>query len=259
MRDLKKEKLTPTLLCHLQELVTKNTLDNPSAAGRFRMESEPVHVVDVLGEILYTPPPADSIEKRIEEVCNFANAKSKPFVHPVVKGIALHFAIGFIHPFVDGNGRTARAIFYWYMLKNGYWMFEYLPISRIIVAAPAKYARAYLYTEGGGDLTYFNNYHLKVVMRAIKELHDYLEIQQKKSMEAQKILEGFPDLNLRQRMLIQDALRHPAHEWTVSEHAGKYRVTYNTARADLLKVDKLALLVKSKNGKKSIFPPAPKL
>ena len=41
----------------------------------------------------------------------FANAQSSPFVHPVVKAMALHFAIGFIHPFVDGNGRTARALF----------------------------------------------------------------------------------------------------------------------------------------------------
>ncbi|WP_366511954.1 Fic family protein [Maribacter sp.] len=50
----------------------------------------------------------------------FNNNPKKNFIHPIVKASILHFLIGYIHPFVDGNGRTARAIFYWYLLKNGY-------------------------------------------------------------------------------------------------------------------------------------------
>ena len=109
IRELKKEKLTPALLCHLQGGLTDGTLKNPDAAGRFRHPDEPINVADVMtGDVIYTPPPAETVEDRIREVCEFANVRSSPFMHPVVKAMALHFSIGFIHPFVDGNGRTAR-------------------------------------------------------------------------------------------------------------------------------------------------------
>lgn len=52
----------------------------------------------------------------------------------------LHFMLGYEHPFVDGNGRVARAMFDWAMLRNGYWLFEFISVSRIIRQAPAKYA-----------------------------------------------------------------------------------------------------------------------
>lgn len=264
IRDLKEDKLTPAMLCHLQDVLTEGTLKNPQAAGRFRLAEEEVSVVDVTtDEILYTPPPAATLEKRIEEVCDFANAKSKPFVHPIIKAMALHFALGFIHPFVDGNGRTARAVFYWYMLKNGYWLFEYLPISRIIVGAPAKYARAYLYTEtDNGDLGYFNHYHLDVVIRSIKELHEYLEDQQRQLNEADKLLEQFTNLNYRQKALLQDALKHSGHKYTAREHEGKYRVSYNTARTDLIELHQLGLFTerrREKGGKERVYGAAPDL
>jgi Fic family protein len=97
--------------------------------------------------------------------------------------IAITSALGFVLPFVDGNGRTARAIFYWYMPKSGYRLFEYLLISRIICNAPIRHGKAYLNTEtDGGDLTYFNHYHLSIVVRAIDDLHEYLERLQRHGM-----------------------------------------------------------------------------
>jgi len=262
IRDLKEEKLTPELLCHLQDVLTTETLEDPKHSGRFRDSNDDVRVVDYLGEIIFTPPTADSIENRIKELCDFANTKHKTFIHPVIKAMAMHFIIGFIHPFCDGNGRTARAIFYWYMLKNGYWLFEYLPISRIINAAPSQYARAYLYAEtDGGDLTYFHQYQLFVATRAINALHKYLNDQQQEMEKAQELVERYPDLNLRQRMMISHALRHPTHRYTVKEHEGEYRITYNTARADLYGMEELGLLVKSKKrtGKEQVFQAAPSI
>jgi Fic family protein len=259
IRDLKNDKLTPAMLCHFQQVLTDGTLETPEHAGRFRTSEDKIHVVDSYGDIVFSPPSAETVPDRISQLCDFANKKSTPFVHPVIKAIALHFSIGFIHPFCDGNGRTARALFYWYMLRNGYWLFEYLPLSRIIISGPAKYARAYLYAEtDGGDLTYFNQYNLGVVTRAIQELHRYLEEQQKEMEKAQDLLERFPNLNLRQRLMISHALRHPTHYYTVRGHAGEYRITYNTARADLYGLEESGLLSKSKghSGKEQMFVPA---
>ena len=113
-------------------------------------------------EIFHDPPPAEQLDERMAAMCDFANGKiPNHFIHPVVRAIILHFWLAYDHPFVDGNGRTARALFYWLMLRNNYWLFEFISISQIIRKAPIKYGRAFLYTEtDDNDLTYFILYHL---------------------------------------------------------------------------------------------------
>ncbi len=257
IRDLKNDKLTLGMIKHIQEVITTDTLDDPARAGTFRTNDDVVQVVDgVTDEVMHDPPTADTIEERIDQLCAFANAKSKSFIHPVIKAIVLHFALGFIHPFVDGNGRTARAIFYWYMLKKGYWLFEYLPLSRILIKAPSQYERAFLYTEADrGDITYFTHFNLKTILQAIKSLHEYIESQVRSVSEATKILDSYPGLNFRQSNLVQETLKHPNNRYTISHHRGKYRVSYATARSDLFDLESRGLLVKHQEGKKLVFTP----
>jgi len=257
IREMLRDKLTPEMLCHLHTILTKDTLDNSAEAGRFRKESDDVRVVDVMtSEILHKPPHAATIGHRIEEICEFANEKSKPFVHPVIKAIVLHFALGFVHPFTDGNGRTARAIFLWYMLKHGYWLFEYLSISRIVLQSPGQYGRAYLYTETDhGDVTYFVHYHLRVINRAIRELHSYLLRQQRKLKEALTLVEACPGINHRQSWLLHDALKHPDKPYTIQQHGGTHHVAYATARADLIDLEARGFFRKRKQGRKLVFYP----
>ena len=261
IRDSKDDDLTPEMLCHLHGVLTKGTLDDESAAGRFRTSKDDVVVVDAYSdEILHTPPSAAGLESRIGEICNFANAKPDPFVHPVIQAIVLHFALGYVHPFTDGNGRTARAVFYWLMLKRGYWLFEYLPISRIFLDAPAKYGRAYLYTEtDGGDVTYFIHYHLQVILRAIKELHQYLHRQQKKMDEAVVILNSCPAINQRQASLLYYLIRHPDSTHTIRSYQGANQIGYATARADLLDLESRGFLEKTLRGKTFSFRPVREL
>jgi Fic family protein len=252
--ELRDAPLTPDLLLHLQSVLVEKASDHPDIAGRFRRPDEIVEVVDQMDEVMHVPPIAQSIDRRIKELCEFANTKSKPFIHPVIKAIVLHFAIGFIHPFVDGNGRTARAVFYWYMLKSGYWLFEYLSISRILLDGPARYSRAFLYTESDhGDVTYFAHYHLGVINRAIKELHEYILRQQQELTEATRLLDQFPGLNHRQVAVVADFLKQPLRHHTVKQHATTHRVTLATARADLFGLVKAGLLTSQKVGRRVVF------
>ena len=73
---------------------------------------DPVHAE----KIYHQPPGHKELPKLMEKICDFANSEDDEFVHPIIKGIMLHFLIGYIHPFEDGIGRTARALFYWYVL-----------------------------------------------------------------------------------------------------------------------------------------------
>jgi len=257
IRDRKNDKLTPEFLISLQSILTEKTMDQGDV-GRFRNDEDKVCIVDSrTGDSVYTPPEAFFIESRIEEICDFANDEDEEFIHPVVKAITLHFAIGLVHPFVDGNGRTARAIFYWYMIKHGYWMIEYLPISRIFLQAPVKYSRAYLLTENdSGDLTYFVFYHLKVILRAIKELHAYIRDEQERRQDNIELLSVFPGINIRQASLLEDAIRRPKALYDVRTYQGANQIAYATARNDLNKLAEAGLLDKFMNGKAYNFRPA---
>ena len=97
------------------------------------------------------------INGMLDDLCNFANNNDVDiFVHPIIRGIIIHFVLSFIHPFCDGNGRTARLLVYWYLLKNKYWFVEYLSISRIIYRSKSRYERAFLCVENDNyDLSYF--------------------------------------------------------------------------------------------------------
>jgi Fic family protein len=257
IRDCQHDSLSPELLRELHSILTDGTFEDSSGEGHFRESQDDVVVEDSYShDVLHSLPSAESLEGCIEEICDFANQRSRPFVHPVTKAIILHFAIGYVHPFVDGNGRTARAVFYWYMLKHGYWLFEYLPISRLFLLAPAKYARSYLYTETDrGDVTYFIHYNLKVILRAMKDLHSYLAKQQKKISEAAKLLSNSSDLNHRQQSLIYHALKHSDALYTIQQHKGTYHVSYGTARSDLTKLAEAGYLELARQKNKMLFYP----
>jgi Fic family protein len=248
----------------LQRILTEGTLDNPNAAGRLqRPDEERVAVVErETGELIHQPPPADQLEERLQRLCSFANEgeSADHFMHPVIRAILLHFWLGYDHPFEDGNGRTARALFYWYMRTRGYWLVEYLSISRILQNAPSRYTRAYLMTETDErDATYFIAYQLEVIERAVEELHTYLRGKVREVRDVEKLLKGSSDFNHRQLALLGDALRTPDASYTFKTHAAAYGVTHETARADLLPLVERGFLEQRRVGRSYVFTPPPDL
>ncbi len=257
LRKLKDQPLTVEMLNELHHSITEDTFNDPGISGRFRNENdELVSVMDDQGTILYTPPHYNEIERQVNELIGFANEdhSSANFIHPVIKAIILHFSIGYIHPYNDGNGRTARAIFYWLMLKNGYWMTEYISISRILLKSAKQYARAYLYTEmDDQDLTYFISYHLKSLRLAFQELRVYVSRRQKTVSFFSEALQAHPDLNLRQVNILKHALSHSGFPYTIQQHKNFHGVTYQTARTDLLDLSKKNMMELIKRGKTFYF------
>lgn len=257
--ELKTEKITPELVLQIHENVTRNTLDDPTAAGRFRNSSEDIYVADREGQVMHRPPHADTLQERMETMCAFANgASEEPFIHPVLRSIILHFWLGYDHPFVDGNGRCARALFYWSMLHHGYWLCEYISISRVLLKAPLRYGMSFLYTEtDDNDLTYFLLYHLEVIRRSIEELHKLIRKRTAQLKQLESLVQNLNAFNHRQRDLLSHAMRHPGHEYTIKAHQTLHDVVYETARTDLLELHQRGLFLVKKQGRKWIFT-APK-
>ncbi len=260
IHEIKDEILTPSMVLELHRIVTQDTLEDPGKAGQFRSKNDKVYVSDNKGEALHIPPPSHELEQRLIDLCNFANNRdSDEFIHPVTRAIILHFMIGYDHPFVDGNGRTARALFYWGVAKFGYWLLEYTTISKTIKSAPVKYGRAFLYTEtDDNDLTYFIFHQLDVIRTAVEELQMYMEEKISGIQHAEKLLGGSAKLkgklNFRQLSVLKHALKHPRFTYKINEHQNSHGVAYETARKDLMELsDKLNLLKKLKSGKAYVF------
>ena len=251
--------LTPGDVLDLHRTVTHDTLDHEPDAGRLQgPDDERIAVVWQDGTVLHWPPPAEELPGRLELLCEFANGLSgEGFIHPVVRAILLHFALAYDHPFADGNGRTARALFYWSMLRSGYWLTQYLTISSILRGAPTQYARSYLHVEtDSGDVTYFVLHQLHVIERAIASLGDYLARKMDEQQQAERLLRDRHDLNHRQHVLISDALRNPDAWFTIQAQERRHRVAYATARADLLGLETAGLFARQLVGKQFVFRPS---
>ena len=255
---LQDEPLSRDLIFEIHATITDGTLEDGAEPPYLRVPGDGVAVYDDRDNtLLHQLPDAEEIGERMNAMCEFANDPEPPgFLHPVLKATILHFWLAHDHPFIDGNGRTARALFYWSMLSDGFWLMEFLSISSILRAAPASYGRAFLYTETDeNDLTYFILYQLRVVLRAIAHLHEFLARKTDEIRRTEELLTTSILLNHRQIAVLGHALRHPGQRYTIESHKTSHRVTYQTARSDLLDLESKGLLSKARSGRAFVFQP----
>lgn len=265
--ELRDERLTPELVREIHRIVTDGTLDDPADAGRLQRPGEPrvrIYGTQTEEQVLHVPPPAETLPERLETLCGFANDFDRsdgtvPYMPPLLRALTLHFMMGYDHYFADGNGRTSRAVFYWSMLRQGFFLTEFLSISRLLRKAPAKYARSFLLTEQDeGDLTYFFLAQAQVVVQAIDELDAYLARKTGQLREATRLLRNL-GLNHRQVALVETFLRDPSGSVTVEAHRTTHGVVPQTARTDLQDLEQRGLLTSTKQGRKVMWFPAPDL
>jgi len=205
--------------------------------------NDDIYVVNhTTSEIVHQPPHHGEVNELLTALCDFFNKDSGDFIHPIIKGIIIHFMIAWIHPFSDGNGRTARTLFYWYMLKKGYWLTEYLSISRIIKDTKNQYEKAYLYTENDeNDLTYFVTYHLKTMEKAFDALKEYIRRKQSEIKHATQFLK-IPNINERQAQIIKLMNEESDRVLNIKEMENRFQVSNFTARSDLKGLEELGFL-----------------
>lgn len=260
-KHTKDSELSFELICEFHGIATAGINEEDVHPGQIR-EDDDIFVGGAEGEVIHQPPKATSLLSRLEVLCRFANARhdgvdGRLFIHPLVKAVVLHFMIGYEHPFRDGNGRTARCLFYWYMLKSGYWPFEYISISALLKEAPIQYGRSYVYTETDSfDLTYFVSYQLEVIGRAVDEFMDYFDAKRMEAGELMKWLDALKlkeKLSYRQGHFLKKVLQHPGRIFTPKELTHDYDVSENTARKDLEKLVGMKVLFQVEEGKGYLY------
>jgi len=260
--SLKNQDLTLDAVFNLHAIITQDTLDD-NEVGRLRRDDDSIVVHNTKTDTIYHIPSLERfMRKELRKFIRFANDDlgKEIFIHPVIKAIILHFWMGFLHPFVDGNGRMARAIFYWYLLRNGYWAFTYLPLSRVIKNSPAQYRDAYVYSEqDDNDLTYFIDYNVRKIMQAKREFETYVERKESENSKMAHLARAKYNLNNRQIQLLRYLYKNPEATSTIRTHAQVNDVSRMTARKDLEGLEALGLLVSEKIGRERPFSATPKV
>lgn len=250
-------------LFELHAMITNGTVD-PREQYRIRSDTDDIVVQGQIGNeeyIGHIPPKNKFVQEELQRLFNYANDKDQlSFIHPVIKAIIIHFWLAYLHPFTDGNGRLARALFYWYLLKKDYWSFIYLPISTIIKKSPIQYAKAYIYAEQDDlDFTYFYDYHMRKILQAIEAFDDYVKDQVSENRRVDKLLRDQIKLNDRQKHLIHYLLSDVDSYTTIISHSTINGISRATAIRDIFQLEKEGLLNKERSGKYIQYKPTLKL
>ncbi len=256
IQDMKDEPFSTQAILELHSILTHDTLEESAQEGCFRSATDDVRVEDSrTGEIVHLPPDAEQLPERMQALCDFANQVGHTaFMHPVIRACILHFWLAYDHPFVDGNGRTARALFYWYMLKAGYRHYEYISISRQILEKPKRYYQSFVDTEEDeGDLNYFIIAQLLTIKEAVENLYAHIAAKKQRRSELYHQLRNVDAFNYRQQALVAEFLRNQDTELSVRHLAENFRISQQTARGDLTALHGLGLLRKRKQGQQNIY------
>ncbi len=242
------------MILELHRIATYKAIENQAIPGELR-KNDDIYVGDSYNETLetfYQPPTSESLNQRLENLCIFANEchsrdDADNFIHPIIKAIILHFMVGYIHPFGDGNGRTARALFYWFILRSGYWLFEYVSISRVIKQKRNSYDKAFIYTETDDfDLTYFIYNQVEVIINAISALKTHIDRKKQELLDFTRWIEQSTIAKKLKRghlEILKQAVKEPGKEFTAQQVADSLGVSQNTARAYLNQLVQKDLLV----------------
>ena len=251
--EMHNEDLTPELIIRLHSILTIKT-DAEKYSGDFRHTS--VNVVDHIdGEVAHVAPDADEVLRLINDLCTFANTE-KEFVHPILKASMLHFFIGFIHPFLDGNGRTARALFYWFMMKKEYSLIRHISISRAILDSRTQYDKAYLKTEhDDNDMTYFLLYSIKGLRVAFESLVRFRDRKKQEHLTIESLTREFvkSHWNERQALTLAEMQTKQNVRYSLSDYAKKFKITRQTAAKDLSGLVKQAGMTEQSQGRNKFY------
>ena len=134
------------VLEHLEDDITEKTIVSIAQIVTRNAAEEQVQeyrtggvVVTGREEVVYTPPTADKVPMMMKSLISFIRDSE---LHPILKACIAHFYFVYVHPFGDGNGRTARALSYLMLLQAGYDFFRYFSISGLVAKERGRYYRS---------------------------------------------------------------------------------------------------------------------
>ena len=157
-------------LKRMHGLLTYLTVED---SGNFRKGGE--GVFDEEGNCIFVCPPPEQVDGLMEQLFNWMKSK-KEEIHPLILSSIFHYEFVFIHPFRDGNGRTAR-LWQNVILSNWEPLFEYVPIESEIKKYQEDYYKAIQNCNNKGESTEFIEFILKMIDEVLDGLIEGVNTQ----------------------------------------------------------------------------------
>lgn len=172
--------ITNEIISKVHELTVAKILSEEKIGLR---KTQVVIKNNLTGEVTFRPPPAISVPYQLKELCEFINSTSADDMHPVLKSGAIHYELARIHPFVDGNGRVARAIATLILFLEGYDIRRFFALEEYFDKDAGRYYGALQSViKNDGDqtewLTYFTE-GLAIELTKIKEKVEKISVDGK--------------------------------------------------------------------------------
>lgn len=156
----------------MHRMVTKNTLANPDDCGVFRKR----YVIvgnRLTGEIHFRPPRNEEVPGLVKDLVKWINSNDAKELDPIIEAGIVHYEFVRIHPFVDGNGRTARVLAAWILYKRGFDTKQFFCLDDYYDSdRPAYYKTLQSVNQSTLDLTRWLEYFVEGVnisVEAVKE------------------------------------------------------------------------------------------
>lgn len=243
------QNITEDLIVEVFKIVTKGTLEEEEFSYRKNQ-----NFVRNIQEIVYEPPKFDEVPEMMKSLVAFIEDDTDERIHPIVKAFIIHFYFVYIHPFNDGNGRTARALTYMYLLRNGYHFFKFFSISSLLKEFRGNYYKAIKNVEDyGSDLTYFIDFYLDMTVKSIRKVSNDFKNQYLLKVIMGKIFDRGLELNKRQEKTLEKIIKIRKKNIDIAFYMSQNKVVQETARKDLSELVDMEILVVSKQGKKNVY------
>ena len=237
------------IIIKVYQIVTEGTLDEEDFGYRKNQ-----NYVRSLDEVVYEPPRFEEVPNLMKSLVDFINDESNEVLHPLIKALVLHFYFVYIHPFNDGNGRTARALTYMYLLKSGYHFFKFFSISSLLKEFRGNYYKAIKNVEDyDSDLTYFIEFYLDMMEKSIKKVSSDFKNQYLLKVVKEKILNRGLELNSRQEKSLEKIIKVNKKNVDIAFYMGLNKIVQETARKDLQELVDMEILEVTKLGKKNVY------
>jgi len=238
-----KSALTEKMILKIQALLTNKIL-SPKDSGKYRQRM--VYVVNKFGQTVFTPPPSKAVPDLVKDLAAWLNSSGSSKLHPILAAGIAHYELVRIHPFIDGNGRAARALATLILYQKDFDLKHFFALDDYYNEDRAAYYTALKYVDPRSrDLTEWLEYFAEGVASQMNKLRKKLDV-----LRHEPIFKNLPKrLILKERQWkLLEALKERSRI-TNLEYQQIAGITRETAKRDLAFLVKEGILNKSGKGR----------
>jgi len=235
------------MIRELHKILVKNThKEKPITVGKYR--KGPIYVVTSQGQVVYEGPPASRVMQMMDSCVQWVNIVSD--IHPLIKAALVHLYFVHVHPFDDGNGRSARALSNLYLMNQDYQFINFLSPSDYFDHHRGEYYRAIQNAEAhGSDTTFFILYYLRALAEQLKDVQVEIEKETKvrdiRDILGQKVQ---AELDKKQIKALKWMLEH-SEKMTTKKYCKLAQCSDETARKDFNRLLEAGVIQKIGRGR----------